>query len=115
MVDVDVCVSSHLKEELAWATDLQLQVISTVMLFKNSFSTKELKGTIEYSHLKFETILFALLCGPLVMYSNCFEIVSTVDFLLARTRGTFMFKSVLLHYKEWLYKVKYLQRLVFRY
>ena len=35
MVDVDVCVSSHLKEELAWATDKQLWVISTIMLFKN--------------------------------------------------------------------------------
>ena len=34
MVDVDICVSSHLKEELAWAVDKQLQVISTIMLFK---------------------------------------------------------------------------------
>ena len=49
------------------------------------------------------------------MYSDCFKMVSTVDFLLTRTRGTFMFKTVLLHYKEWLYKVKCLQRLVFRY
>ena len=39
---------------------------------------------------------------PLVTYSSYFEIVSTVDFLLARTRGTFMFKTVLLHYKGWL-------------
>ena len=31
MVDVDVCVSSHLKEELAWAIDKRLQVISTIM------------------------------------------------------------------------------------
>ena len=43
MVDVDVRVSSHLKEELAWATDKRLQVISTIMLFKNSKSTKELR------------------------------------------------------------------------
>ena len=45
MFDIDVCVSSHLKEELAWAVDKRLQVISTIMLFKNS--TKELKGTKE--------------------------------------------------------------------
>ena len=43
MVDVDVCVSSHLKEELAWAVDKRLRVISTIMLFKNSYYTKELK------------------------------------------------------------------------
>ena len=34
MIDVDIQVSSHLKEELAWAADKQLQVISTTMLFK---------------------------------------------------------------------------------
>ena len=43
MVDVDVRISSHLKEELTWAIDKQLRVISTIMLFKNSKSTKELK------------------------------------------------------------------------
>ena len=47
MVDVDVRVSSHLKQELAWAVDKRLRVISTIMLFKNSKSTKELKGTKE--------------------------------------------------------------------
>ena len=36
-------------------------VISTVILFKNSKSTKELKGT---SHFKFKAILYTLLCGP---------------------------------------------------
>ena len=35
-------VSSHLKEELAWAVNKQLWVISTTMVFKNSKSTKEL-------------------------------------------------------------------------
>ena len=45
MVDVDVCISSHLKEELAWAVDKWLRVISAIMLYKNSKSTKELKGT----------------------------------------------------------------------
>ena len=62
MVDVDVRVSSHLKEELAWVVDKRLRVISTIMLFKNSKTTKELKkGT---SRFKFETILYMLLCGP---------------------------------------------------
>ena len=42
MVGIDVCVLSHLKEELNWAVDKWLQVISTIMLFKN---TKELIGT----------------------------------------------------------------------
>ena len=49
MVDIDIYVLSHLKEELAWAIDKRLRVISTMMLFKNSKSTKELKGTKEYS------------------------------------------------------------------
>ena len=33
VVDVDVHVSSRLKEELDWAADKWLQVISTIMLF----------------------------------------------------------------------------------
>ena len=33
VVDVDVHVSSYLKEELAWGADKQLQIISTIMLF----------------------------------------------------------------------------------
>ena len=41
MVDIDVCISSHLKEELAWAVDKQLRIISYL---KNSKSTKELKN-----------------------------------------------------------------------
>ena len=41
---VDVCISRHLKEELTWAIDKRLWVISTIMLFKNSKSTKELKN-----------------------------------------------------------------------
>ena len=44
MVDVDVRVSSHLKEELVWAVDKQLRIIGTIMLFK---CTKELRGTKE--------------------------------------------------------------------
>ena len=34
MVDIDVRVSNHLKEELAWAVDKRLRIISTIMLFK---------------------------------------------------------------------------------
>ena len=34
MVDKDLHISSHLKEELVWAVDKQLRVISTIMLFK---------------------------------------------------------------------------------
>ena len=45
VVDVDACVSSHLKEKLAWAVGKWLLIISIIMLFKNSKSTKELKGT----------------------------------------------------------------------
>ena len=61
MVDVDVRVLSYLKEELAWAIDKWLRVISNIMLFKYSKTTKELKGT---SRFKFKTILYTLLCGP---------------------------------------------------
>ena len=32
-----------LKEELAWATDKRLQIISHIMLLKNSYTTEELK------------------------------------------------------------------------
>ena len=46
-VDVHIHVSYHLKEELALAADQQLRVISTIMLFKVNYSTKELKGTKE--------------------------------------------------------------------
>ena len=34
VVDVDVSISSYLKEELALAAEKQLWVISTIMLFK---------------------------------------------------------------------------------
>ena len=42
MVDIDIRVSSHLKEELTRAIDKQLWIISTIMLFKKK-STKELR------------------------------------------------------------------------
>ena len=34
VVDVDIRVLSHLKEELTWAIDKWFRVISTIMLFK---------------------------------------------------------------------------------
>ena len=41
---MEVGVSRRLKEELAWAIDKQLQVISNEMLFKTvKYTTKELK------------------------------------------------------------------------
>ena len=49
MVDVDVRVSSHLKEELARAVDKWLWVISTIMLCK---TTKELKKELAILNLK---------------------------------------------------------------
>ena len=45
MADVDVCVLSHVKEELAWTVDKWLRVISTIMLLR--VYTKDLKGTKE--------------------------------------------------------------------
>ena len=63
MVDVDVCVSSHLKEELIWAIDKLLRVISTIMLFKNSKSTKGLKNKAVLN-------IVCIAMWPLVMYSN---------------------------------------------
>ena len=39
MADMDVYISSHLKEELAWAADKRLWAIST----KNNYSAKELR------------------------------------------------------------------------
>ena len=33
MIDVGICLSSHFKEELAFAADKRLWIISTVMLF----------------------------------------------------------------------------------
>ena len=64
MVDVDIRVSSHLKEELTWAIDKWLRVINAIMLLKNSKSTKELKRTKESCRFKFKTILYVLLCSP---------------------------------------------------
>ena len=37
VVDVDISISSHLKEEVTWATGKQLQVISTIIIIFKSF------------------------------------------------------------------------------
>ena len=49
MVDLDIHVLSHLKEELAWAVVKRLWVISTIVInyLKDNKSTKELKETNE--------------------------------------------------------------------
>ena len=45
MVNVGEHVLSHVKEEMSWAVDKWLRIISSLMLFKNINSIKELKGT----------------------------------------------------------------------
>ena len=45
VVDIDVRISSHLKEELPWAVDKWLRIINTIILLNKS--TKGLKGTKE--------------------------------------------------------------------
>ena len=45
MVNVGVHVLNHVKEEMSWAVDKWLRIISSLMLFKNIKSIKELKGT----------------------------------------------------------------------
>ena len=54
MVDVDVHISSHLKEELAWA----VHILVLRCYLKNSKRKKELKP------FNFKKILYALLYGP---------------------------------------------------
>ena len=44
VVDVDISILSHLKEELTWATGKQLQVISTIIIIFIIYITKELKN-----------------------------------------------------------------------
>ena len=45
MAYVGIHVSRHLKEELAWAIDKWLWIISNIMLFKTViYTTKELKN-----------------------------------------------------------------------
>ena len=69
MACMGVNVSRRLKEELAWATDKWLQVISNIMLFKTVIPLK-LKNKVILS-------LFNIVCvamWSLVTYSNCLVI-----------------------------------------
>ena len=65
------------------------------MLVKNSKTTKELKGTSRFKQCIYISV------WPLVMYSNYFEIVTTVTFLDSQTgliSGTFLFETVILYH-----------------
>ena len=69
MACVGVYVLRRFKEELAWATDIWLQIISNVMLFKAVIPLK-LKNKVVLS-------LFNIVCvamWSLVTYSNCLVI-----------------------------------------
>ena len=69
MVDVDVHILSHLKEELAWAADKQLRVISTLItLF--IVATKELKGT-KYGTAQFELYTCMQVHACACMFNVC--------------------------------------------
>ena len=68
---VGIHVSRRLKEELAWATDKRLQVISNIMLFKTVISLcKKLKNK---AVLSVDNIVCVAM-WYLVMYSNYLEI-----------------------------------------
>ena len=59
---VNVRISKSLKEELAWAMDKWLWVVSNKILFKTVIrTTKKLK---KKAVLNFKKILYALLCDP---------------------------------------------------
>ena len=60
MAYMNVHVSKSLKEELAWATDKRLQVISSIMLVKTVILLRNLR----IKSFKTYLILYALLCGP---------------------------------------------------
>ena len=72
MVDIDVHVSSHLKEELAWAVRKQKETscfkceiidvhVSSHLKEKLAWAVRKQKET---SCFKCEIILYMLLCGP---------------------------------------------------
>ena len=85
IVHVGVSILSHLKEKLAWAADKWLWVISTIMLLKNSCSTKELKGTKAILNLK--QYCFHCFVALSNVFSDSFYCgLSTVAFLVSQTR-----------------------------
>ena len=69
MAYIGIHVLRYLKEELAWATDEWLGVISKVMLFKQLYDCKKIKN----NHFKLNNIVCVAMWS-LVMYSNCFVI-----------------------------------------
>ena len=81
MVDVDVHVLSHFKEELARAVDKWLRVICICYLKAVRVATKKLK---DKAVLNLKQYCTCICCY--VALSNYFEIVSTVTFILSRTR-----------------------------
>ena len=46
MIDIDIRVSSRLKEELAWATDKWLWVISTILMFNKTIIVLKNKAVL---------------------------------------------------------------------
>ena len=58
---VNVRVSKSLKEELAWAIDKRLRVVSNKMLFKTVIPQRKLKKKAVFN---LKQILYALLCDP---------------------------------------------------
>ena len=58
VVYVNVSVLKRLKEELAWAIDKRLRVVSNKMLFKTVIPLKK------KAVLNLKQILYALLCDP---------------------------------------------------
>ena len=100
MAYVNVRVSKSLKEELAWATDKRLQVISNIMLVKTVIqlcTTKKLKNKVVLS-------LFNIVCvamWSLVTYSNCLVIYYRycMDPPLRYVLCVILFNTVSLHYK----------------
>ena len=83
VVDVDISISSHLKEELTLATGKQLQVISTIIIIFKSFILLRSQRIKPFLNLKQYVCVAAM--WLLVTYSNCFEIVCTVAFSSLRT------------------------------
>ena len=84
MIYMSVCVSRHLKEELAWATHKWLWGISNIML--NSYSTKELMNNAiifkikTYCHISLINIPL-LISTPVQYYLNANNIDTVVIFI----------------------------------
>ena len=69
MVCVDVCVSRHLKEELTWAIDRQLQGISNIM----SLKTKTILNLKQFCMHCYVT-----LSNIIIMYENMYPLFKQI-------------------------------------